>query len=691
MKRFKQHWCARPLSWLLSVALVWPALLGLLAGGPRVQAQALTRSAQPLWGVLDFENRSGYGGAEVGRIASDAFVVELGKSNKYEVLSRQETLKGLADTGQAPPLDVISLQKLGRALGSDAVATGEVASITFTNNPRQATASVIVRVTDTRTGELVNGALAQGTSNPRAIGGGDDDELVNQAINNAGFAAVRQVTQFNLPKATVLNNIDQDAVLLNKGTRDGMHDGLNMVVTRNGTEVGRVRVSDASADQSNAVVTVRGLGIQPQDRATAIYELPGYTVKGGALHANSRDVSSDGSSGGKRRNGLSGITGILVALLAGALLLSLVRRGSSSGSLGGAQVGKPLAISNRTDVIGGLGIAPGSTNDDLVLFGFAITTPPRPADFLPISVRITATTGNISIANFVEFHVYRSDFPVLLNDPGTVAGVATNKFVTTFVGFGQVPLIAQQGRTPLLVFDDGGNHIITATKPNPASNATSFFTVSSGGFPVPGTGIQHVGDRFQYLIEALYIQPATVGGSGQNPGAPGNTGGGGTTGTGTGTSAQLFQLSSRLPTNFITYIEPVILDGGSVATNPLGSFAASTDANNVVINVPSTRSADDYILELSQSVGFQQKAVLTPDSTGPYAADVTAPRRGNPVTWFLRTGGRLKTLRALFPNAGQIFARIGCRDSRNGTNTDKNPYVYSDPVGVPASLLPSGG
>lgn len=697
MKRFKQHWCARPLSWLLSVALVWPALLGLLAGGPRVQAQALTRSAQPLWGVLDFENRSGYGGAEVGRIASDAFVVELGKSNKYEVLSRQETLKGLADTGQAPPLDVISLQKLGRALGSDAVATGEVASITFTNNPRQATASVIVRVTDTRTGELVNGALAQGTSNPRAIGGGDDDELVNQAINNAGFAAVRQVTQFNLPKATVLNNIDQDAVLLNKGTRDGMRDGLNMVVTRNGTEVGRVRVSDASADQSNAVVTVRGLGIQPQDRATAIYELPGYTVKGGALHANSRDVSSDGSSGGKRRNGLSGITGILVALLAGALLISLVRRGGAGGGLGGAQPGKPLAVSNRTDVVGGQGLAPASRGNAFTYAALGLPFPPAPADFFPISVRITATTGNIGPQSFREFHVYRTDFPVVFQDANStflLLGLTAKEFN----GFGQVPIISQSGNQPLQAFDDGSDKQgVTASKPN-ISNNTGLVTFSLGSFAgVPQTGIQHVGDRFQYEIEGLYVQPATSGGSGQNPGGTGTTtttGGTGNTG-GTGSTsagyAQTFQLSKRVQTNFVTYIEPVILDGGGLATNPLGSFAASTDANNVVINVPSTRSADDYILELSQSVGFQQKAVLTPDSTGPYAADVTAPRRGNPVTWFLRTGGRLKTLRALFPNAGQIFARIGCRDSRNGTNTDKNPYVYSDPVGVPASLLPSGG
>lgn len=722
VKRLKQHWASRPLSWLLSAALVWPALLTLLAGGPRAQAQALTRSAQPLWAILDFENRSGYGGAEVGRTASDAFVVELGKSNKYDVLSRQETQKGLADTGQTVPLDVIGLQRLGRALGADAVATGEVAAISFSNNPRQATASVIIRVTDTRTGELVNGALAQGTSNPRAVSSTDDDELVNQAINNAAFAAVRQVVQFNLPKATVLINRDQDSVLLNKGTRDGISDGLNMVVTRNGTEVGRIRVSNASADQSDAVVTNRGLGIQPQDLATAIYRLPDFIVSHGVLNAKSNDVSSDGAGHGSKRNGFSGVTGILVALLAGALLLSLIRRGSSSGSLGGAAIGKPLAVSNRQDVVGGSGLPPGTDADiDLLYLGLTV---PKPVDYLPISVRITATTGNIAPANFIEYHVYRTDFPRVLADAATLINTfGTNQQnVTVPFTFGQIPLLTQKSSQPLLLFDDGADKLgIAASKPltgiSAGNNGGGNNNNGGGGnnnglqaiaisLTLPGTGIQHVGDRFQYLIEALYVQPATNGGGTLNPGNNnnsggntnnnnnnngGNTNGGNTNGGGTGSGGHgtLYQLTGLSPTNFVTYLEPVIFTSAS-ATSTLGSFATSTGPDNVVVSVPSTRSADDYILELSQSAGFEKKAVLTPDTTGPYSADVTAPRRGNPVTWFIRTGGKSKTLPELFPGATQIFARIGARDSRNGTANDKNPYVYSDPVAVPSGLVPNG-
>ncbi len=479
MKRLKQHWSARPISWLLSVAMIWPLLLFVLSTVP-VQAQT---NGTPTWAVLDFENRSGYGGAEVGRTASDAFVVELGKSNKYEVLSRQETQKGIADIGLTAPLDAIGLQRLGRGLGVPAVATGEVAAVSFSRSPRQATASVIIRVIDTNTGELVNGALAQGRSNPRAISTNDDDALVNEAINNAAFAAVRQITQFNLPKATVLISRDQNSVILNRGTRDGLFDGLNMVVTRNNSEVGRIQVNGAQADQSTATVTRRGLGIQPQDRATAIYQLPAYSVQGGVLNARNNDVASDGAASSGKRSAFSGVTGIILAILAGALLFSLIKRGSSSGSLGGAQVGKPVAVEGRADVLGGQGAFPVATSFNFVgtttgTGTTVITGQPTPAVYTPIVVRVTATTGNISITNFQEFHVYRSDFPTVLQNGGNVSttGGTTGGTNGAFVGYGQVPLFASSGRNSLLFFDDGADKLsITASKP------ISGITTGTGG------------------------------------------------------------------------------------------------------------------------------------------------------------------------------------------------------------------
>jgi len=740
VKRLKQHWSARPISWLLSVAMIWPLLLFVLSTVP-VQAQT---NGTPTWAVLDFENRSGYGGAEVGRTASDAFVVELGKSNKYGVLSRQETQKGIADIGLTAPLDAIGLQRLGRSLGVPAVATGEVAAVSFSRSPRQATASVIIRVIDTTTGELVNGALAQGRSNPRAIGTNDDDALVNEAINNAAFAAVRQITQFNLPKATVLISRDQNSVVLNKGTRDGLFNGLNMVVTRNNSEVGRIQVGDAQADQSNATVTRRGLGIQPQDRATAIYQLPAYSVQGGVLNARNDDVASDGTASSGKRSAFSGITGIIIAILAGALLFSLIKRGSSSGSLGGAQVGKPVAVEGRADVLGGIGAFPVQTSFNLVgtttgtgtgttITGF--NPQPTPAVYTPIVVKITATTGNIGINNFQEFHVYRSDFPPILQDGGTLTTTGTTGTAGGLNNFGQVPLFSSAGRNSLLVFDDGADKLsITASKPingivggtnggnggggggGGGGGTTTGLQSVSFGF-LPSTGIQRIGAHLQYFIEGLYIQPATNGGSPQNPGSPGNTGtsstsgnGGSSGGSGSGNTTGntghpgTYQLTGRTPTNYITYVEPVYLSntGEAVtATNATfyNAFSNSTGPDNITINVHSTPAAGsglEYVLELADNLGFSNRKVLTPQqtggSTGPYLGALeSAPQISGPlVTWFLRNNGgnqdfRVNSLFSGFSTGRQVFARVGARDPQNGASQDTNPYVYSDPVQVPAN------
>jgi len=701
--------------------MMWPLVLFVLGGTAHAQTSL---NGTPTWAVLDFENHSGYGGAEVGRIASDAFVVELGKSNKYEVLSRAETLAGVANIGLTQPLDVIGLQRLGRDRGVAAVATGEVAAVSFSNNPRQATASVIIRVVDTNTGELVNGALAQGRSNPRAIGSSDDDALVNEAINNAAFAAVRQITQFNLPKATVLISRDQDSVVLNRGTRDGLFDGLNMVVTRNGSEVGRIRVTDAQADQSTAAVTRRGLGIQPQDRATAIYQLPEYNVVNRNLVARDTDVSKDGGGGGgsHKRSIFTGITGLILAILAGALLLSFIRRGSSSGSLGGATVGKASAIEGRQDVLGGQGFPPLTT--------FVGTINPTPGgssitQFQNVVVRITATTGNISINNFLEFHVYRSDFPQILQNGGLATGGNTGGNNTAPIGFGQVPLFTSTGRNALVEFDDGADkEIPPATKPllnigttggSGGGNNTGNGVQTTPTFFATGTGISAYGARLQYFIEGLYIQPATTGGSSSNPGAPGNTGtsntsgngntgntGGNTSGstsgntTGNGGHPQTFQLTGRTPTNFITYIDPVFLRAASGQTSPSQSSRIYSPSGNpstdTLVNVGATPGADDYVLELSTSMGFEHKTVLTPGQTG---SSTTGPFRGDPlapqaapetdmqitsIIWNLRNGTSLK---ALFGGANQVFARVGARDSRNGPDQGANPYVYSDPAQVP--------
>ncbi len=278
-----------------------PVFAVLLLQAPKAQAQGLAAS-QPTWAVLDFANPSGYGSTDVGRLAADSFVVALAKLNRYAVLPRQDLLNGIQAETLTPPLNLTSIERLGQRLGVQAMVAGEISSISFSRDRRQAKVGLVIRVIDPRSGFLLNGALAEGFSNTRPIPVSDEEQLVNEAFGNAAFNAVKKIGEFNLPVATVLLsgysglNGNSETVTLDKGIRDGLYPGLDMIVTRNGLITGRIKVSEATNNDANAVITDLGTGIKPEDRATAIFHLPSYTIDKGSHSFNTAtagDVSTD--------------------------------------------------------------------------------------------------------------------------------------------------------------------------------------------------------------------------------------------------------------------------------------------------------------------------------------------------------------------------------------------------------------
>ena len=492
LKRLKKHWTAGPLAGLLSAALALPTLLAwlpalawLLAAPQPARAQTLNRL--PTWAVVNFVNHSGYSSNDVGIEASDGFVVELGKSNKYDVLPRAQTQQTIRDLGLVEPLDTIGLQKLARSLEADAVASGEVASVHFSDSPRRATVTLIIRVVDRLSGELINGAIAQGTSTPRPIQTNDDDSLVNQAIENADFAAVKQISRFNLARATVLIHSDLERVTVNKGTQNGLFDGLNMLVTRNGTEVGRIRIARASADESEAVVTDQGLGIQEQDVATAIYQLPEYSIGPNntiqvAGYNTHTDVSSDSSPIHHFNSGLVGLVAAIGAALGLAALAGNGHGTTSSGgnAVGGGQLGGQSAALTFNSI------------NDLTP---PVENPVVQGSFIPEAVKITFNNGNIDGSQIVEYHVYRDPEPAVL-----ASGVDFRVPTLITAEIGALPIISPAD--PFASFDsiqDVGP--IFVQKPDPTNNTNApisgnFYQsnnpaggTTTGQFPISGTGL----------------------------------------------------------------------------------------------------------------------------------------------------------------------------------------------------------
>ena len=716
----------------MSLLMALPVLALFLVGSPRAQAQDLARTL-PTWAVLDFANPSGYGSTDVGRLAADSFVVELAKLNRYSVLPRQDLLNAINTNSLTPPLNLTSIEKVGQSLGANAIVAGEISSVSFSQDRRQAKVSIVVRVIDPRSGLLLNGALAEGSSNVRPIPVSDEESLVNEAFANAGFNAVKQISKFNLPVATVLIGRDVNSVTLNKGSRDGLYNGLEMLVTRNGVVTGTIRISDVSNNDANAIVTDKGQGIRPEDRATAIYTLPSYSIDksvGSFRTASSGDVSSDVPTHKNKSNFFSGVGGILVALLAGALIVSAVRAGHSEKSLGGAAIQGPHAVAGRATLVGG-------AQNTTVPTGISLPQ----SLYVPVAVRISSDVGNINPNNFLEYHVYRSDAPAALSSPaalgitptqGTNSNNGNNNNNnnnntgggTSTFSFGAVPLLAQSGHGNLLVYDSPeGITSISASKPDITDNTqlltvtastvgTAATTTTTGtitlGAPIPGTGL-NLGQRVFYQVEGLYIQPATTGTGILNPGTNNgsnntnnnnnntngnnnnnnnnssnnnNTGtnnnnnntGNNSTGTTFGHD-QTYQLTGLRQTNYITLIEPV---------TPSANAATGTGLNNVNFTIPATRGGTDYVLEIATDPGFANPKRYAPQA-GSYNAPVTNPTNYG-ITVSAATGTAVIfnniDLTTAFPNASQFFYRIGARDLLNGSSEGDNPYIFNDPLPV---------
>jgi hypothetical protein len=228
-------------------------------------------------GVVDFVNESGVQGDLLARLATDAVVVEMSKTPRYDVgTTRTAMRKEMEELDLRPPLDNVGLAKLGERLNVDAMLQGSIKSVQLAGEgpTRRASVTLVVQMKDQASGEVINGAVQTGMSSSRPGYTADDDSLITEAINNAAFLCVKTMVDYIIPEATVLMNVGDGEVMLNKGSRDGMRPGMQMIVLRQREIIGYLEVRSVTPQDSRARVTKSMRGIQSEDRARAIFQMP---------------------------------------------------------------------------------------------------------------------------------------------------------------------------------------------------------------------------------------------------------------------------------------------------------------------------------------------------------------------------------------------------------------------------------
>ncbi len=273
MRRLENSPFARFTSKVVAAAMLLN-LIGLPFAATPARAQ-LTGSA-PQWAVIDFANKSGLGGAELGGSASDAFATLLSGTNRATIVGKESVERGVKELEFTQPLTRdLDYLRLGQWLQVETIFVGEVqkARINKGGNGKSADVVLVVRGIDVASNLPVMGTAVPGQSSERS-GDVSDATLLNEAVNYAAQKAVSNILSQQVAPAFVLGTPGK-FVKINKGARDGLKVGMELVVTRGREEVGIIKVNELDPDTGDCNVVRSSKGVAPGDKCRVIYrDLP---------------------------------------------------------------------------------------------------------------------------------------------------------------------------------------------------------------------------------------------------------------------------------------------------------------------------------------------------------------------------------------------------------------------------------
>jgi hypothetical protein len=330
VKRIRNSRAARILSWVLTVTLIAPLLGGLVAPTPAYAGQTIGAGGGAVMTVIvvDFVNNSkpNIGGDALARFATDAVAVEMAASGRYEVLKRDEVIRTANDLGYRAPYDNAQLVRIASTLGATGIVKGEIAAIrSETRKGADKTVSAVLRISilDTASGEAINGAAQRGVAVAKP-GLSDDESLAQEAVSKSAVLSVKQIISFTLPEGIIINTVggaESLQVLINRGSRDGVKPGMEMLVVRDRVKVGKIRITNTFPTDSEAAVVENQLGLRPQDTVRAIFPVPSVNAETAAITENNRTRS---------KNSMAAIGKILLVVALGAIIATSLKGGNGT-------------------------------------------------------------------------------------------------------------------------------------------------------------------------------------------------------------------------------------------------------------------------------------------------------------------------------------------------------------------------
>jgi hypothetical protein len=632
VRQFVQSLSGKFVSALSVFALVLPTFI-LMSLGVSVSAQP---AGIPTWAVVEFETKNQAPSA-LGKVAQEALINELSKTQKYDVLSPETVDRVAQNLGYQQPLtNRTQVMRLAQELRVGTIVTGEVVNsrVIAANGGRRADVLMRTVIWDVASGEQVNGAAVQQSSGVRA-GEVSDETLLAEALGNSSYDSVSAIQKNTLPVATILNTVDRKA-LINQGSRTGFVQGQQVIILRGREQVATGAVISVEPDQAFVQVKSQTKGIQPGDKVRAVFIVPVLDAKWSAS-GTPRTVQ------GKRGGSNSGLISVLlvvglVAVLAGG------GGGGSNGSLRDVKAEATTTVAGNPAVKVSWGI-------DGFSLGFEnqrqfqiwrSDVPATPIAVVPGSSRFYLDDGITGAGEWSEGLPSNGSNCVGDDSYAEVEAAPTPVTVGQPVQYRVVFVFRRENSD-----NPGATAGSTSGSSSGSGSGGSTSGSGSGGFGRPRGGEIAVNENYAFR---------QVGGDGGS--TSGSTSGSTTGSDGGGELEYCYFQTAQVPTKTVTPVNPprpiAPSDNAVISVAPTFSVSTARGSNNGIVL--------QYCLQLSTSPSFPNnsttRTVLT--WTGPTGvANVNTPR---PITEAL----------SLFPGEQTIWWRIGGRNQADQPGPELN-------------------
>jgi hypothetical protein len=594
--------------------------------------------------IADIVNKSPSASPNLGVTATAAVYNEMVNSGqgRFSVFQNSEVLKEAQSLGIKVPsnpnqpanFSASDLLRIAKNLTADAIVEGQVAAGAGRGKNVQVTLATNIREVASK--EYINGGFSQMTVSPRPGESSDSEELINKGVSDAAQDVVRQILGRQVATGTIIG-IETNTVIINKGVRDGVKVGDDVVILREGangqkTQVGKVRVARVYPSDSEAEIINNDGGIRPEDGARVLYQPPAVIVNATLVKPTGRGASFT----------LTALGSTLAVIGLGVLVAQASRGGQTS----------------TTGVTAEAGVQSGA----------------------PV-VRVRWSDNIFGQGNVQQYKIYREpDFPF-----GQSTGSGTN----AGTGGGSPP-IGVQSSTVHEFFDRGSPYF-------PYANGLSPLVGNGNGNPVGGGGGNNGGNNgttsgcgrltvattldtgfrpgssYHYLVTAIILRQSPTTGS-TNNGGGGNGGGGnggggnggGNGGGGNGGSSGGFDCIETDPSRSgqSTPLNPVLL------TSPANN-TASVNVNQFTPQFTSRNGADVFQVEVSPDRTFSNPSLIArfPLISSSPNADGVAQTSQNPIDLTL-------SAELLRDNAFNLFVKNSACSSNPTTVTSPPPTLY---------------